>query len=560
MAKVEFDPGELEALLPIFVGESEQHLARLEEALIAFEQGTHQQDDLSTALRAMHTLKGSASMLGLDAVSEVAHVGEDVFEALREDAVQLDDQVVSLLLRATDAIATMVAAVNRRELPEPGGHEALIAELQAITGRTGPAEGDAPVSPGELGEEQVVVGPSIETAPPAPSAGRTLRVDVEKLDRLVDLVYELALERRTLPTRVRSLDQAQRVALRDALEESDHLVDDLRETMLALRLVPLGPMLKRFARPVRDIAAATGKRAQLVVEGEDVEADTAVAEGLLEPLTHLVRNAMDHGIESGPERAARGKKPTGTITIRARREASTILVEVEDDGGGLSLERLRARAHEWDHPGADELTEAGLQDLVFEPGFSTAQEVSDLSGRGVGMDIVRRKVESVRGSVALSSREGHGTVVSIRVPLTVGTVEGLLIEVGEGIYVLPLANVVECGDAPPGARDDEGVTELRGEALPYVRLRSVFGDPSETPEREQLLVVRHGNTSAGLLVDGLGGTVETMIRPIDARLRSPMAGSTVLEDGRIGLILDVPALLQGIGVAHAREAARVASV
>jgi two-component system chemotaxis sensor kinase CheA len=562
------DLAELESLFPVFVAESEPHLARLEEALLILERDPGDAQDLSTALRAMHTLKGSAGMLGLDAISEVAHAGEDIFAALKEGELRVTRPLVSLLLDATDAIATMVARVEERDLPKPGGHDALIRRLvSALEGgdespvsevaSPDPDPEPEPTTDDGLGSRQAplltTADPPLEAPPSSGSRGArsTLRVDVARLDHLVDLVHQLALERRMLLSKAAALAPAHQTTLRDLVEEGDRVVEDLRDTLMALRLVPMGPTLRRFVRAVRDMAAATGKHARLVIEGEDVQVDTSVAEALVEPLTHLVRNAVDHGIEPAADRVAGGKPPTGTVTLRASRDAAGVLVEVEDDGGGLRRAKLVQRAHEWQVPGADELGESELRALIFEPGFSTAEAVSDLSGRGVGMDIVRRQVENLRGSVSIRSLEGRGTAVGLSVPLTVTTIEGLRVQVGEGRYIVPLASVRACVDAPPG-QAAEGVVEMGGQALPYARLRPLFGVSAPPPAREDMLVVQNGAVSAGLVVDELQGAVETMVRPLDPRLRSRMSGSAVLDDGSIGLVLDVAGILQRLTGQNAR--------
>jgi two-component system chemotaxis sensor kinase CheA len=559
MSKIRLDPAEMAELRPVFVAESEQYLAHLEETLVALEGGADEQRDLSSAMRAMHTLKGSAGMLGLGAISDVAHAGEDLFAALRSGEAVLCADVVSSLLAAMDAIRSMVAAVEGGGWPEPGGHAELLAELVGHCGGTPPR---APEAGMEVGRREEARGRSEaeggapdgpETEPPGEPSGaraprgasrRTLRVDVAKLDRLVDLVNEIILERRSLALGAGSPGADAGHSLRDAMDDGHHILDELRETIMALRLVPLGATLRRFARPIRDISAATGKEARLIVEGEDVEVDTSIAEAIVEPLTHLLRNAMDHGIESRADRLAAGKDPAGTIVLRARQQSASVLIEVEDDGGGLPRAKLIERALEWAVPDAERLSDPELRALIFESGFTTAAAVSDLSGRGVGMDIVRRMVEALRGTVELTSQEGRGTTVALRLPLTVSTIDGLHVSVDEGTYIVPMDSIVECVEAPQGAREDHGLLDLRGETLPYVRLRAVFGHSAEAPSREHVLIVRHGPTTAGLLVDRLLGQSETMIRPLDPRLGSRLSGSTVLEDGRVGLILDVPTLLQ----------------
>ena len=338
----------------------------------------------------------------------------------------------------------------------------------------------------------------------------------------------------------------------DALHEVERLFGNLRDLMMRTRLLPIGPMLRQQLRAVRDLAASHGKMARLVVEGDDVEVDAAVRDGLRDPITHMVRNAIDHGLELPEARTSAGKEPFGTITLRARREAGWIVVEVCDDGAGFRRDRILARAREIGlvregaTPADDELLR-----LVLTPGFSTATAVTDLSGRGVGMDVVARNVAALKGSIAIRSAEGKGSVVTIRVPLTLAIIDGFAVEAAAETYVIPMDAVRECvGFRSTGAVDDAGfrggVVSLRGEALPYVRLGSLLGAPVASRRAENIVVVEHDGMRAGLLVETLHGETQAVIRPLGGGLTvtDPVAGATILGDGRVALILDVPAVLK----------------
>jgi two-component system chemotaxis sensor kinase CheA len=307
-----------------------------------------------------------------------------------------------------------------------------------------------------------------------------------------------------------------------------------------MRMVPLGASFRPHARTVRDAALAKGKQARLVIEGEEVEADLAVVEQLRDPITHMVRNAVDHGVERPDERRARGKEPVATITLRARHEAGQLVVEVADDGAGIDHARILARARERGLlRESQSLGEREIHELMFSPGFSTAESVTELSGRGIGMDVVRRNIASLRA--------GEGTTLTIRLPLTLAVIPGFLVAAGGERYVLPLECVVECLDLPSAGYDSgpTGVAELRGESVPYLRVADVLGAGARAAARECLVVVEHGEGLAGLAVDGLLGEAQIVVQSLGHPLHSVrgVSGSTILGDGRVALILDVAALL-----------------
>jgi two-component system chemotaxis sensor kinase CheA len=286
-----------------------------------------------------------------------------------------------------------------------------------------------------------------------------------------------------------------------------------------------------------------------VLEGEDAEVDTSVAQHLRDPLTHMLRNAVDHGIETPDVRRRKGKDPVGTVTLSARHEGGGIVVRMTDDGAGLDRARILARARSRGMVRDGETpADADLLRLVLEPGFSTAEAVTDLSGRGVGLDVVRRSVEALRGSVSLESRPGEGTTLTLRLPLTLALIEGFSVGVADETYVVPLESVVECLELPADRHeaDAAGVLSLRGEPLPFLRLREFLAVPGAAPTRESVVVIRHDSGRAGVVVDALHGGGQAVIKPLGRVLRDVpgVSGSTILGNGRVGLILDVPVLLR----------------
>jgi two-component system chemotaxis sensor kinase CheA len=315
-------------------------------------------------------------------------------------------------------------------------------------------------------------------------------------------------------------------------------------------MVPVGPLFHQYNRTVRDLAKSLDKMAQLRIEGEDIEVDTSVVEYLKDPLLHMIRNALDHGIEQPAKRKKRGKSQTGTITVRAARESRNIVIEVIDDGAGLDKQKIIEVAQKKGLVAEPQkLPEQEIYQLIFEPGFTTASQVSNMSGRGVGMDVVRRNIQALRGSVHVTSRPGVGATVRIRLPLTLAIIEGFGVGVGNETYVIPGDQVIECVELAKedheNARKD-GVLQLRNEPLPYIYLQDHFGLPGERGARQSVVVVQYETGRAGLAVNELYGATQTVIKPLPAIFKdvSGVSGSAILGNGRVALILDVPALFR----------------
>ena len=387
--------------------------------------------------------------------------------------------------------------------------------------------------------------PIAETATPTEEV-RFIRVRADKLDRLVDLIGELVTAESGARSAAR---EARSPRCIEASERVHDLVQSARDGALGLRMVPIGQTFSRFQRVVRDLGKSLGKDIALQVLGGDTELDRVMVEALADPLMHLVRNSLDHGLESAEERLAHGKPARGQLRLEATQEAGNVIIEVADDGRGLDRDRILAKAVRCGLVAPDATPDDDqVHELLFEPGFSTAEQVTDLSGRGVGMDVVRRQVESLRGQITLSSTRGQGTTVRIRLPLTLAIIDGFLTRVAEVGYVLPLDIVAECIETPAHLRTghsaSSGCFDLRGQVLPYLDLRACFGHGGERPARQSLVVVRGVTGRIGLLVDRLLGEHQTVIKPLGPLFRHLpcIAGSTILGHGEVALILDVGAL------------------
>ncbi|GAB6196973.1 chemotaxis protein CheA [Lysobacter xanthus] len=368
-----------------------------------------------------------------------------------------------------------------------------------------------------------------------------VRVRAEQLDELVNLVGELVIAGAGASMLA---DRSGDAAMREAQSHVARLMEDIRDRALRMRMVPIGETFSRFHRVVRDVGRELGKDIELVIEGGDTELDKSVVEKLADPLVHLVRNAADHGLERPDARIAAGKPGRGTIRLAASHEAGQVVIEITDDGAGMNRERILAKARERGLVGANATPpDHELLQLVFEAGFSTADTVTNLSGRGVGMDVVRRNITALRGTIEMHSPAGAGTTVRIRLPLTLAIIEGFLVGVGDATYVLPLDRVVECIEMPAGAPARRGYLEVRGHALPLLRLRDQLRiDSVARTRRENVVVVECAGQRAGIVVDELLGELQTVIKPLGplfAGLRG-VSGSTILANGQVALILDIP--------------------
>jgi two-component system chemotaxis sensor kinase CheA len=377
----------------------------------------------------------------------------------------------------------------------------------------------------------------------APRESRSIRIDASRLDRLIDAVGELVIAGASAELNAGvQRDEALVIALNEVMR----LVEEVRDSALQLRMVPIGTTFSRFQRVVRDVSADLGKDVALVISGGDTEVDKALVEQIGDPLMHLVRNSMDHGIEPADVRAELGKPARGTLRLNAFHDSGSIVIEVADDGGGIDPDRVLAKAIERGlvEPG-ESLSEQEVYGLIFEPGFSTAATVSDLSGRGVGMDVVKRNVTALRGTIDVDNRLDEGCTMRIRLPLTLAIIDGFMVGVGGASFVIPLDWVVECVELPAGA-DTRDCMGLRGEVLPFIRLRSLFAVAGERPRRENVVVVEYAGMKIGLVVDTLMGEFQTVIKPLGRLFEHVrgIGGSTILGNGEVALIIDVPTLIR----------------
>jgi two-component system chemotaxis sensor kinase CheA len=480
---------------------------------------------------------------------------EDVFEFVRDDCELR-------ILPPRSQLGAFMRLIG--ELPEDDSRlgELLMAcgaltrhelerglALQAEQAEAPPRLGEALVGQGAVQAELVeaALHKQRQSQDNKAHASQYIRVQADKLDQLINLVGELVIASASTALTASASGDAATV---ESVTEIARLVEEIRDNSLQLRMVPIGETFQRFSRIVRDTAAELGKGIELVISGADTELDKTVVEKIADPLIHLVRNAVDHGIESAQTRLAYGKTAQGQVCLNAYHDSGSIVIEVVDDGGGLDGQAILAKAIERGLVRPEqELTAQEIFNLIFEPGFSTAAQVTNLSGRGVGMDVVRRSIEALRGTVDVESSLGAGSTFRIRLPLTLAIIDGFLVRAGSEDYVVPLEAVVECIELSGAqlAESREGnYINLRGEVLPFVRLREYFGIPGAGGRRENVIVVRYAGQKAGLLVDELLGEHQTVIKPMGSLFRhiKGISGSTILGNGRVALILDIPNLIQ----------------
>ena len=486
---------------------------------------------------------------------------EQVFEFVREDctlnilppsaSIERYLELIEALPESDSLIGEILVrggALTPSELEEA---LAIQRSSMAVNGNAQPQSiGDVVVEQGMVHKEVVEAAAEKQQRDRAGlQHNKTLRVDTDKLDQLVNLVGELVIAGAGTSLIAQQLGNN---PLIESISVMARLVEEIRDSALQLRMVQIGETFNRFQRVVRDVSRELGKDIRLEISGGETELDKTVVEKIGDPLMHLVRNAMDHGIESAEQRVASGKPANGTLRLNAYHDSGSIVIEVGDDGGGLARDRIEAKALEKgliNDP--QSMSDQEIFRLIFEPGFSTAAQVSNLSGRGVGMDVVKKNIAALRGTVDIESMAGKGTTVMIRLPLTLAIIDGFLVGVDDASYVVPLDMVFECVEMTDAERAEtrhHNYINLRGEVLPLLRLRDFFRMEDDKNVRENIVVVQSGNAKAGLVVNELLGEHQTVIKPLGKLFRNVkgLSGTTILGSGEVAMILDVPGLVQRV--------------
>ncbi len=552
-----------------FLLETSENLAQLDLDLVALEQEPGSREMLTRVFRTLHTIKGSAGFLGLRKLQAVAHAAENLLSRLTTGELTFNKSIAGALLLTVDAIRRVLRALEATEDEGDDDHTALLHALEELAG-----ELDLVVPQEPAGTERT---PAPEPPPPthaeksptpAPPAvfDAAIRVNVDVLNQMMNLVGELVLARNQV---LQCGSRGPGPALQAAVQRLNGLTTELQTSVMKTRLQAIGTLWGKFPRLVRDLAVDCGKQVRFVMEGSDTELDRTILEAIRDPLTHMLRNAVDHGIEAPAERRRRGKPSEGQLALAARHEGSTVVIEIADDGGGIDPERVRARALEAEliaPEQADHLSEQELLHLIFLPGFSTADAVTHLSGRGVGMDVVRANVEKLGGTVAVESTLGAGTTVRLKIPLTLAIIPALTVTSRRERYAIPQLSLLELLRLDGGVETIHGapVYRHRGRLLPLVHLDAVL--PIDAPPGAgngglNIVVLQAEEGPFGLVVEAIHDPEEIVVKPLPPLLQglNVFAGATIRGDGRLALILDVPGLARRAGVAGAgREPAPAA--
>ncbi|HZZ18387.1 MAG TPA: chemotaxis protein CheA [Opitutaceae bacterium] len=561
-----------------FLIESFEGLERFDRELLALEKGATSQETLNNIFRVIHTIKGTAGCIGLGRIESVAHVGESLLSLLRDGKIQSSEEIVSSLLALSDALLGILRQVETSGSEGSADHSVLLSRLQDLqSGR--PAAASQAVAPApEPAEENAAFGlfcdepePAQESAPQAtvPSepgspepqqpakasvSESAIRVEVSQLDKLMNLVGELVLARNQIIQNVAQPDTAALVA---ASQRLNLITTELQGSVMKTRMQPIGNIWAKFPRIVRDVAHELGKKISLVMEGQETELDRTIIEAIKDPLMHIVRNSMDHGLEMPADRCAAGKPEEGRLLLRAFHEGGQVNIEFTDDGQGINVSRVKAKAVERGLLTADQariLADRDAFNLIFLPGFSTKETVTNLSGRGVGMDVVKTNIEKIGGSVDVQSSAGKGTTLRIKIPLTLAIIPALIVTSGAERFAIPQVNLLELVrlEGEDAQRKIETlynapVYRLRGRLLPLVDLNRHLGlKPKGSADAVSIVVLQADGRQFGLVVDQINDAEEIVVKPLGKQLKtlSCFAGATIMGDGRVALILDVLGVAQ----------------
>jgi len=542
-------------LISDFVLEAKEHLAAIEGLLLTIDKDEHDVEAVHSVFRSFHSIKGLAGFLELHAVGAVAHEVETVLGEARELRLSITPAVIDVVLASVDYLQRWIVQLESDPLGVPPAalldNASLVSRIQhLLSPGTEPGAKHAAEHQAEL----------VISAQPPPAAevehvvstakqgqGKSVKIDTAKLDYLVDMIGEMVIAQ-SVVRHDRVMVRTQSQQLTRKLAQMSSVTAEIQRTVMSMRMVPIGPLFQKMARLVRDLTRKIGKNAEFYPFGEEVELDRNIVEELADPLMHMIRNSVDHGLETPAERVAAGKNPVGRIELRACHAAGQILIEVSDDGRGLNRTKIfnKAVANGLIVPTAN-LTDSECFQLIFRPGFSTAEQVSDVSGRGVGMDVVNKHLQKLRGNVEIQSTLGQGATFSLKLPLTMAIIDGLVVGIGSERYVIPIFAIKEMMRPVEGMVSTvEGRAEvvmIRDNILPLVRLHERFGiKPRSVKPEESVLVVTEANGRPFcLMVDELLGKQEVVIKSLGDRFRnvSGIAGAAILGDGRVGLIVDV---------------------
>ncbi|MDO6473922.1 chemotaxis protein CheW [Alteromonas sp. 1_MG-2023] len=587
----------------VFFDESDEHLQEMERILLEIDVSAPDDEELNSIFRAAHSIKGGSGIFGFDALTRLTHVMENLLDQARKHLMPLTTESVDLLLSSTDVLKETLEAYKAGTDTPDDNISARIAELETVLGNGSQGENSSqasqPAASSESGDdgegfdfgffddedELPVVAESADETPsanttdvaadakasgqpdPLPAAvavkpkvpakaspakeNASIRVDTTKIDGLVNLVGELVITQSMLSMVGSEVDGQASDRLQHAITELQRNTREIQESVMSMRMLPVNMTFSRFPRVVRDLSKKLGKQVNLVMEGEHTEIDKSLIEKLVDPLTHLVRNSIDHGVESPEVRKAAGKPEAGTVTLSAEQKGGNIVIGITDDGAGLNRERILDKARQNGLLFSDDMPDSDVWNLIFEPGFSTAAEVTDVSGRGVGMDVVRRNIESIGGRIEIVSKTGEGSGFYIQLPLTLAILDGMCVKVGSRIFVIPLLNIIESFQPKPNDLKNirnEKLLWIREQYWPMVALHQMMDiDDAVTSATQGIVVlVESSKKRYGIQVDSILGQQQVVIKSLERHYRKipGLAGATIMGDGTVAMILDADAVAE----------------
>lgn len=591
----------------VFFEESQEHLETMEQLLLSLSLADPDTEELNSIFRAAHSIKGGSGIFGFTALTALTHILEGLLDKLRNNQLSPSRAMLDVFLEATDvlkdtlsayrqqspvdgaAIARMEKKLESFQLPDNTAEKAaddgfgffddepleisMQGSLQSQLEATKSAESDpffgffddldapAPDTNSEIPPPPVAVNTTAATATAAqpvskksasPHEAASVRVDVEKLDCLINLVGEIVITQSMLAVMAEQLDGKMAEKFQVILDDLERNTREMQEAVMSVRMLPVSSVFNRFPRVVRELSAKLDKEIDLIIEGEQTELDKGLIEKLVDPLTHLVRNSIDHGIESASVRQQSGKPVRGTVTLQASRQGGNIVIAIQDDGAGLNREKIIAKALEKNIAVDNAADDQSVWQLIFAPGFSTAQQVTDISGRGVGLDVVKRNVLTLGGRIEIHSVAGQGTCFKIFLPLTLAIVDGMSVSVGEEIFIIPLANIVEC--LQPDATNIKSLAGqdqllwVRDQYWPIVSLSAEMEIATDVKQATEgvIVLVESAHKHFALLVDALVGQQQVVIKSLEQHYRRVIgiSGATIMGDGRVALILDIESLYE----------------
>ena len=557
-----------EDLIKEFLVESTENLDHVDRDLLTLEKDPRNADALGSVFRTIHTIKGTCGFLGFRTLESVAHVGESLLSRVRDGGLSFTPEIATGLLAMVDAVRQILATIERTGGDGVEEYADLVARLTLLNdGGAAAPEAPAALASAHIPELEAVAPPDVPAAGPADApadrpkadavADSSLRVDVSLLDKLMNLVGELVLARnQILQYTATQVDNS----FIGATQRLNLVTSELQEGVMKTRMQPIGNVWAKFPRVVRDLSMACGKQVRLEMEGKETDLDKTIIEAIKDPLTHVVRNSVDHGIEMPEARQAAGKSAEGVVRLRAFHEGGQINIEISDDGAGVDAARVRDKAVQRgvvSKDQAERMTDYELLRLVFLPGFSTADKVTNVSGRGVGMDVVKTNIEKIGGTVDIQSRPGRGTTLKIKIPLTLAIIPALMVTAGSERFAIPQVSLLELvrleGDQLAGAIETIGDAQfyrLRGRLLPLLHLDREMRLSSATGATRRdivnVVVLKADDRQFGLVVDAINDTEEIVVKPLSKQLKgiAAFAGATIMGDGRVALILDVLGLAQ----------------